>query len=398
MNRFLLALLTVLLGATRLFAWTSGELLLWMDSDRGRALEPIARKFESDLGIKVTIGTPQNITTSFPLAAQAGKGPDIVIWAHDKTGEWADSGLIAPVDVSNEFASKLIPKAWDAVRRRNLFWGYPVALETVTLIYNKKLLAGPPPRTLSDVIPIDQEIKRNRPGVMTILWDYTSPYYSWGILASDGGYVFARNGQGADYDVTRVGVANPGAVAGLSKIIELIREGILPASVSYSQTEELMGQGKLAMTISGPWAWSNLVRSGIDFGLAPMPGVNGRLGRPFVGVTVAYVNRSTPNRDLAKHFLEYYLLTDAALADMDAVKPIGVPALISFYQKLQQRNSLVRALKVAVDHGEVMPNIPQMGRFFTFVGPALQIATQGRASPQKALREAAAGMRSGARN
>ncbi len=393
MNRFLLALLAGLLSATHLFAWTSGELLVWMDSDRGRALEPIARKFESDLGIKATIGTPQNITTSFPLAAQAGKGPDIVIWAHDKTGEWADGGLIAPVEVSNEFAGKLMPKAWEAVRRRNRPWGYPLALEAVTLIYNKKLLTGSPPRTLSEVIPIDQSIKRNHPGVLTILWDYTSPYYSWGILASGGGYVFGRNGQDADYDVTSVGVATPGAVAGLSKIIALIHAGILPTSVSYSRTEELMGAGKLAMTISGPWAWSNLIRSGIDFGVAPMPGVNGQPGRPFVGVTVAYVNRTTPNKDLAKHFLEYYLLTDAASAAMNEVKPIGVPALISSYQQLQKRNRLMRELKVAVDHGIVMPNVPQMGRFFSSLGPALQIATQGRASPEEALREAAASMR-----
>jgi maltose-binding protein MalE len=40
-----------------------------------------------------------------------------------------------------------------------------------------------------------------------------------------------------------------------------------------------------------------------------------------------------------------------------------------------------------------MPNIPQMGRFFTSVGAALQIATEGRASAEAALKEAAATMR-----
>jgi len=42
-----------------------------------------------------------------------------------------------------------------------------------------------------------------------------------------------------------------------------------------------------------PWAWFNLIKSGIDFGVAPMPGVNGNLGQPFVGVSVAYINRSS---------------------------------------------------------------------------------------------------------
>jgi maltose-binding protein MalE len=65
------------------------------------------------IGVKVTIAKPQNITNDFPLTAQVGEGPDIVIWAHDKVGEWADGGLIAPVVVSKEFESKgvLIPRA-----------------------------------------------------------------------------------------------------------------------------------------------------------------------------------------------------------------------------------------------------------------------------------------------
>jgi hypothetical protein len=59
-----------------LFAWTNGELLIWMDNQRGRALGPIAQKFQSDLGLKVTIETPEKITDTFPIAAQAGKGPE----------------------------------------------------------------------------------------------------------------------------------------------------------------------------------------------------------------------------------------------------------------------------------------------------------------------------------
>jgi maltose/maltodextrin transport system substrate-binding protein len=124
-----------------------------------------------------------------------------------------------------------------------------------------------------------------------------------------------------------------------------------------------------------------------------MPGVNGKLGQPFVGVTAAYFNRSGPNKDLAKYFLEHYLLTDEALSAMNQAKPIGVPALISLYQKTAKKDALVRKLKLAVDHGEVMANIPQMGRFFSAMGAALQIAADGQASAQEPLHEAAASMR-----
>lgn len=354
-------------------------------------MQLIAKKCENDLGIKVTIETPQDITTDFPIAAQAGEGPDIVIWAHDKVGEWADGGLIAPVDVPRAFTEKFFAKAWEATTHQDLSWAYPIAMEMVTLIYNKRLLETPPPTQLADLVSINAQLKEKHPGVRTILWDYDSAYYSWGILASAGGYVFGKTS--GDYDPRNVGVATPGAVAGLDQIVALIRAGILPPYVTYGAVENLMGQGKVAMIISGPWAWSNLLTCGIDFGLAPVPGVDGKPSHPFIGVSVAYVNRSTPNINLAHYFIEHYILTDAGLTAMDRAKPIGIPALISLYQSMSQSNALLRELDSSIQIGQIMPNIPVMGRFFTSVGSALQIATEGRASAQKALRDAAATIR-----
>ena len=389
--RLMLILSVLTLGPIRLFAWTNGELQIWMDSDRGSAVQAIGQKFEADLGIKVTVESPQNITDNFPIAAQANKGPDIVIWAHDKIGEWADGGLIAPVEVSSDFSKQFFPKAWQAVFHQKQSWGFPIALETVTLIYNKALLDGPPPTDLSQLAAVSQRIGKNHPGVIPILWDPRSAYYTWGILASGGGYVFGKNG--GDYNLNNVGIATPGAVAALSKIVGLIQSGVLPKSCSYSETEDFMGQGKLAMMISGPWAWSNLIQKGIDFGVAHIPGIDGKVGRPFVGVSVAYLNRSSPNGDLAKEFLERYLLTDEGLTAMDKAKPIGVPALISVFEKIAQNNPRLRELKASVEYGQIMPNVPQMGRFFSTLGAALQLAADGRLSARKALQQAEANMR-----
>ena len=391
MNRLLLILSALFLVPIHLFAWTNGELLIWMDNQRGRALGPIAQKFQSDLGLKVTIETPENITDTFPIAAQAGKGPDVVIWAHDKVGEWADGGLISQIDMPPKYVDKFFPKAWEALMHAGENWGYPIALETVTLIYNKALLDGPPPLELSQLAAVDQEVQKNHPGVATILWDLNSAYYTWGVLASGGGFVFGK--KGTDYDLRNVGIATPGAIEALNQLVGLIQQGILPKVCAYSETEDLMGKGKLAMMISGPWAWSNLIQKGIDFGLSPVPGVNGQVGRPFVGVSVAYLNRSSPNQDLAREFIERYLLTDEGLIAMNSAKPVGVPALLSVYKKLSEDDVHLRQLKTCVDYGEVMPNVPQMGQFFSALSAALQLAAGGRLSPIEALQQAEANIR-----
>jgi maltose/maltodextrin transport system substrate-binding protein len=387
----IILLLTLGLMATRAFAWTDGELLVWMDADRTHALEPVLKKFADQYGIKVHLESPQNITDSFPTAAQGGKGPDIVIWAHDKVGEWADGGIISPVEVHHETREKYFPQAWEAVTHKDHVWGFPIALETVTLIYNKKLLDGPPPKNLSDLAALNEKIKQEHPGVTSILWDYKSAYYSWGILASGGAYIYGKNANG--YDLENVGVADAGAVEAVSKILGLVQSGILPRSVSYSAAEDLMGQGKLAMMISGPWAWANLIKTGIDFGVAPVPGCGDKPARPFVGVSAAYINRASPNQDLATEFIEGFLISTEGLSAMNDAKPIGIPSLISLAEKLDQENPLLKEMKICVEQGEVMPNIPEMGRFWTAVGSALQQATNGQAPVQAALQEAAENMR-----
>ena len=254
-----LPLLALFLIPARLLAWTNGELSIWFDPERGHALEPIIQKFENDSGIKVKLDSPENRTDDFAMAVQVAKGPDIVIWAHDKVGEWADAGIIAPIEVSQELRNRFLPKAWEAVAHGGSIWGYPIALETVSLIYNKTLLEGPPPAQLSELVDLNAKIKKKHPEATAILWDYNSPYYSWGILASAGGYVFGEKGK--DYDPQDVGVAASGAIDGLSEITSLIQAGVLPKSVTYSAVEELMARGKLAMMISGPWAWSGTSRS-----------------------------------------------------------------------------------------------------------------------------------------
>jgi maltose/maltodextrin transport system substrate-binding protein len=382
-----LILSLLIAGAHIAGAWTNGQLLIWMDADRASAMQLVADKFEQDYGIPVRIETPEKITDNFPLAAQAGKGPDIVIWAHDKVGEWADGGMIAPIEVTAAFKQQFYPMAWDAVRHRRQLWGYPISLEAIGLIYNKKLVDGAPPSQLSDLIPFHQKLKSEHPGTNPILWDYSSPYYSWGVMASGGGYVF---GKAADeFDPRNVGVATDGAVEALSELVHLIDIGVLPRMASSgSIPQELMAQGKLAMMISGPWDWPNLMKCGIDFGVTPMPGINGNSGKAFIGVQVAFINRSSPNRDLAKEFLEKYAFTKESLCAMDHVKPIGIPAMISLYDELSQSNPLLGAMKRCVDQGEVMPNIPQMGKFWTAVGTALEVATSGRTTPAAALAEA----------
>jgi len=379
--------LFLLFSAVQAFAWTDGELLVWINGDKGyRGLAEVGKKFEKDLGIPVKVEAPEGLTDKFQSAAQGGKGPDIVFWAHDRLGEWADAGLLKPLNISGEFKANFIPMSWDAVTHNKQIWGYPLALEAVSLIYNKKFVTGAPPAQLADLPGFAKELKTTAPNVIPIMWDYGTPYFSWPFLASGGGYPFKKIPGG--YDTKDIGVNNAGAVKGLQAIVNLINNGVMPKGASYSVMDQKMNSGELAMMVSGPWAWANLRKSGIDFDLAPLPGVDGNPGRPFVGVLTGLINRSTPNADLAVQFLEKYVATADGLKAIDADVPIGVPALKALSDEMAAKNPLIKATYENAQNGDVMPNIPEMGKFWSSMATAFQIAANGQASPQAALDDA----------
>ena len=395
MRRLRYALAWILIGCAPRPApgWEPHRLLIWINGDKGYpGIAEIGQIFERNTGIPVTVEHPEGATDKFFHAAKSGKGPDLMIWAHDRLGEWADAGLLLPIDPDPAFLPRIFPKAWEAFTHRGRLWGYPLAMESTSLIYNKALISEEQiPRRLADCAGLAPRLRQHN--ALPILWDYNNTYFTFGLLASAGGYVFGRRPDGS-YDTADIGVNHPAAVAALEDVVALIQNGTLPSSMSYSIAEARMNQGTLAMFISGPFAWENLKKSGIDFGVTTLPGVDGQPGRPFVGVVGAVFNRSSPNLDLAQEFLEHYLITPAGLEAMDRHVPLGVPALIASYEAMASDPRIAGSWK-NIEAGVLMPNIPQMGAFWSAMESALSTITSLRAPPKDALDNAAMRMRRG---
>jgi maltose-binding protein MalE len=82
----------------------------------------------------------------------------------------------------------------------------------------------------------------------------------------------------------------------------------MPRGARYAEMEAQFARGKVAMMISGPWAWDNVRKVGIDFGVAPIPAVAGQPAKPFVGVLGCMVSAPSKLKDVAREFLENHLL------------------------------------------------------------------------------------------
>jgi maltose/maltodextrin transport system substrate-binding protein len=364
------------------------KLLVWINGDKGyNGLQKVGDIFEKASGVKVVVEHPEDAPPKFQAAAGAGKGPDIFCWPHDRAGEFAKGGLIVPVHPSKAVRDDIEPAAWDAFRYHGKLWGYPVGIETLSLIYNKALVKTPP-KSWEEVYRLDRELQAQ--GRKAILWEFNKSFFSWPIFGSAGAYVFARDANG-DYNPRKVGVNNAGAVRAGELVRDMIVKGLMPKSAVYADMEAAFSRGDVAMMVSGPWAWDNVRKSRIDFGVAPIPGIDGGPAKPFIGVLGCMITAPSKQKDIAREFIEAFLLKPENLRLVNADVPLGVPASKAFYAELAS-DPHIRASKESTNHGEAIPNIPETGRFWTAVDAALEAITNGQQSPKAALDGAAARM------
>ena len=362
-----------------------GKLLIWINGDKGyNGLQKVGDEFAKKTGVQVTVEHPEDAPGKFQQAAAAGKGPDIWIWAHDRIGEWIAGGLLQPITPGKKVQADIDSLAWKAFNVGGKTWGYPISIEAVALVYNKDLVPTPP-KTFEEVIALDKKLAAS--GKKAILWDYNNTFFTWPLLAANGGYPFKLKADG-NYDAADTGVNNAGALKGTELLAKMVKDGVMPKGAGYADMEAGMAQGKVAMMINGAWSWDNLRKAKINFGVAKIPAVAGKKAAPFVGVIGAMVSKASPNRDVAVEFIENHMLAVKGLKMINDDVPLGTPASKTLFAELKNDPNIQATMASAQD-GNPMPNNPEMGRFWSSMASALQNVTEGRQAPKEALDAAA---------
>ncbi|WP_428775451.1 maltose/maltodextrin ABC transporter substrate-binding protein MalE [Vibrio sp.] len=372
------------LAASPVAAMTEGEITIWINGDKSyEGLAKIGKQFEQDTGVKVNVQHPESLEERFVKVAAKGLGPDIIFWAHDRFGGYAEAGLLKELNPSEEFKQKLVDFSWDAVTVNGKIVGYPMAVETPSLIYNKDLLPEPP-KTWEELSAIHKQMAAQ--GKTAIMWDVKNAYFTWPMISSGGAYAFEKVAGG--YNGANTGVNNPAGIKGLQFLVDMVNQGVINPDMDYSVSEAEFSKGEVAMTINGPWSWGNLDKMGVNYGVAELPSLNGGKGNPFVGVLSAGINAASPNDDLAIEFLENYLFVDDALKVMNDDKPLGAVTLKSFQQILES-DERIKATMLNAENGEIMPNIPAMTAYWFAEGAAIENAMLGKQTVKEALDTAA---------
>jgi maltose-binding protein MalE len=108
------------------------DILIWTSNEgAAKAINEIKKDYEAEFKNKVTVEVlNKDLTSLFKTASLAGKGPDILLWANDVSGELAQSGLIEPLDELPFLKENFLPVALKAFMYKGRLYGYPYAVES----------------------------------------------------------------------------------------------------------------------------------------------------------------------------------------------------------------------------------------------------------------------------
>ena len=362
----------------------AGKLVIWVNGDKAYdGIAAVGKKFTEEQGVPVEVAHPDGVENKFQQAASTGNGPDIFMWAHDRFGEWAKAGLLSELSPSKAMKDKFQKFAWDALTIDNKIYGYPISVEAIALLCNTDLVKTAP-ANFEDFAKLEKDMQAKKKHA--IMWDYTNPYFSYPLIAANGGYAFKKTAPG-QYDVKDTGVNNAGAKQGVQFIVDMVKNKVMEKGVDYGVMDSSFAKGDVACIITGPWAWSNYDGK-VKYTVNALPKLAGKPAKAFVGVQGLAINAQSPNKELAIAFLENYLLTDAGLKVVNDDKALGAAALKTF-QKSLEKDPRIKATMANAVAGEPMPNVAEMNRFWSAFGQALKNATTGRQSTDDALSTAA---------
>ena len=199
----------------------SVDLVIWTDNDRAPAIKKYADLFGQEQGIKVSVQVAPDVRANFKDATNAGKGPDVIVGAHDWLGELVQNNAVSPINLSSDLQSKFLPAAVGATKFNGQIYGVPYAIENIGLVRNTAL-APDAPKTYEEMVAKGQALVKAGKADGIVVQEVSkvgNAYYTYPYLKAFGGGIFAQKSNG-DYDPNKVIVDSAGSIKGAQQLAE----------------------------------------------------------------------------------------------------------------------------------------------------------------------------------
>ena len=313
------ALIALVLAAPALPKSSAGTtVVIWTDHDRNAAVTKVAGDWASSRGVTVKVVEKSfgDIRDNLKTVADAD-APDVIVGAHDWTGELAANGLVVPLipqkATLTQFPSYTLSAFSYGTAVKKLY-GAPVAIENVGLVVNTKLVKVP--KTFKQLEAEALAFKKKKSGNLAIAVQQGAngdAYHMYPFFSGLGGYIFGTNKAG-NLDASDLGVANKVFLKNASLIDKWNKEGLINAKVDSTTAQNAFLKGQAAFWVTGPWNIDTIKKQGINFRVIQVPKIV-KAAVPFLGVQGFMVTKYAASHGVdaaAKDLVASYMMTPAA--------------------------------------------------------------------------------------
>lgn len=364
------------------------EIAFWEQDDANaqKILDSLIADFQTanpNITVKRSHYETEDLRKNYTSASLGSTGPDIVLGPNDNLGVFVPGNLVQPVDeIMGDFLSKLDPKALEAAKYSGKQYMIPDRNgNELILAYNKKLVSEAP-KTFEELIETSKKLKAEKKVQYGLVFNEVEPFFTVPFLGAFGGKVFDDVNAASPKPTLNTDAAKNWMVF----MKKLHTDGVIPKEADYDVANNLFKDGKAAFIINGPWGFSDYQKANIDFGIVPIPTINGNYPAPYSAVKGYTISASVTDPDkkaAVKKFLEFVNSKDAQLKMVDAHQqpPTNLEALQD--DKIT-KNPLILAQKDQLDKCVPMPIITQMRCIWDAIKPVQQEVFAGKTKPEAA--------------
>src|SRR5436309_3491841 len=212
----------------------AAKLTIWVDNVQKPAIDKVASAWGTRRGVDVNVVFHSfgNIRDDLKTV-KAENAPDVIVAAHDWTGDLAANGLVLPLFPTKAIKKQFPKYALDAFSYGGRLYGAPYALENVGLVVNTRLVKVP--KTWAQLEKEALAFKRkdaNNIGIAVPQGSGGDAYHMYPFFSGLGGYVFGRTKNGS-LQPNRLGLDAKAFLKNAALIDKWNREGLINSKVDY---------------------------------------------------------------------------------------------------------------------------------------------------------------------
>ncbi|WP_144882342.1 sugar ABC transporter substrate-binding protein [Microbacterium paraoxydans] len=336
-----------------------GTLTVWVDAERVDALQGAADAYQEKTGVTVKLvgKSVDDMKDDFIQQVPTGKGPDVVMGAHDWLGELSTNGVVAPIELGDS-SEDYLPVALQAATYEGTVYMLPYAVENIAVLRNADLVPDPA-TSFDDMVSkgtfvVEQGAEGN-------------PYHLYPFQTAFGAPVFGTDDSGS-YDPTDLQLGSEGGFAFADWLGAQGAAGTLNTDIDGEIAKQQFLDGTAAFWLTGPWNVGAATEAGINVEIDPIPSPTGETASPFAGVKGFFVSAESKNKVAANDFLVNYLGTEDV--QLELFKAGNVLPALTAAADTAASDPIIAGFQAVGADAVPMPAIPAMGAVWQFWGVA----------------------------